>query len=262
MRSKTSRVTYDDGTAPAQQHIHKVTFLEALHQRRLQEKLGQHIAVRHAGGAFAVQLHVIERIGAVVMHGEKAVKPCRREHSGEAGRDLDKIFLLRGEIDLGAQHGILKHSVGHLAKDADNKGRSPAQVMPIHAGMKKGAQHRRQRARAKNQPACAKPRQQVVPGVLCQRTGRAQLMVVVDRGLSLTHGISLSDCVACAMLAGEVPVVGRACGPLQDDLLGMVIIAAWGIRANDPNDRGPKTVQSVERQAPHAPHTKEEEETA
>ena len=41
----------------------------------------------------------------------------------------------------------------------------------------------------------------------------------------------------------------------------MVIIAAWGIRANDPNDRGPKTVQSVERLALHAPHTKEEEET-
>lgn len=64
------------------------------------------------------------------------------------------------------------------------------------------------------------------------------------------------------MLAGEVPVVGRACGPLQENLLGKAIIAAWEIRANDPNDRSPKKVQSVERQAPHAPHTKEEEETA
>ena len=144
------------------------------------------------------------------MHGQEAVQARRGQHRRKAGGNLHQFLFFGRQVDLGAQDWVVEHGIGHLAEDVQDNARTPAQVMPVHAGVQEGTQHAGQGSRAEDQPAGIHAGEQVFPGLLRQRAGGTKLVVVVDGGLSLTHRLIAVCLVAFARLRVEALVAGKS----------------------------------------------------
>ncbi len=170
-----------------------VALLEALHEGCLEKELGQHIAVAHARGAFAVELDEVQGAAAVGVTNEKAVKPRRRNAGVVAGGQPDKFFFVRRQRHLRAQPGVAHHPVRRLAENAQQERRACVQPGIVGLGLQHGPQHSAERAVAKIEQPLAHSRFEHAPGILRECAGGTKFVIEVDGGVNclivLGHGV-------------------------------------------------------------------------